>query len=500
MSRSKSGARYDVVSQTLARNRLGVPAVVFFVLAAAAPMTVVGAGATTGWAVTGVIGIPIAYLAIAAVLAVFSVGYTAMSRKIVNAGAFYSYITKGLGRVVGVGAAFVAQLAYNTMEIGLFGGFGAILAGLVSDRLGFDMQWWMYAFIGWAVIAVLGVLRVDINGKVLAVLLVAEIAVVIVYSVVDVAHPTDGTISYDTLSPSWLLRSDIGAGLATAIAGFVGFEATAAFAEETKDPRRTVQRATYIAIMIIGLLYSSASWAMSVAAGADKIVDRAKAEGTELMFTLVAPYLHRVWGDIGHILIVTSLFAALLAFHNTVARYSFALGRERVLPGWLGTTGQHNNAPKWGSITQSALAAVVLVVYAASGADPIVYLFFWWTVLGGLGVLILMTTTSIAVIFFFARRRNRAGVGVWSRVIAPVVATAALTVSQFDVLLGITDPASPWPTLLPASFGVAAILGMVWALIIRARRPTTYATIGMGANSATAAPGMATALTPDGVR
>ncbi|GAA4261607.1 hypothetical protein GCM10022255_094860 [Dactylosporangium darangshiense] len=105
MRRSRTSTRDDIVAQTLARNRLGVPAVVFFVLAAAAPMTVVACGATTGWAVTGVKGIPIAYLAIAAVLAMFSVGYTAMSRRIVNSGAFYSYIAQGLGRAAGVAAA-----------------------------------------------------------------------------------------------------------------------------------------------------------------------------------------------------------------------------------------------------------------------------------------------------------------------------------------------------------------------------------------------------------
>src|SRR5258706_5729702 len=153
MARSRRGAQHDIVSQTLARNRLGVPAVVFFVLAAAAPLTVVAGGATTGWAVTGVEGIPIAYLAIAVVLAIFSVGYTAMSRKIVNTGAFYSYIAQGLGKVWGVGAAFVAQLAYNTMQIGLYGGFGAVSAGLISDRLGVDAPWWLYAFLALGVIA-----------------------------------------------------------------------------------------------------------------------------------------------------------------------------------------------------------------------------------------------------------------------------------------------------------------------------------------------------------
>lgn len=507
MPRPRSGAQYDIVSRTLARNRLGVPAVVFFVLAAAAPLTVVAGGATVGWAVTGVSGIPIAYLGIAAVLAVFSVGYTAMARKIVNAGAFYAYVVRGLGRVPGVGAAFVALVAYNAMQISLYGGFGVVTAGLVDDRLHVDLQWWVYALGAWAIIAGLGVTRVDINGRLLAVLLLAEIAIAVVYGVVEVVHPAGDHLTFDTLAPSWLLADGIGAGLATAIAGFVGFEATAVYAEETKDFRRTVPRATYISLMVIGLLYGASAWAMSVATGPDKIVDRARAESTELLFSLVSPYLHRVWLDVGHILFVTSLFAALLAFHNTVARYGFALGRERVLPELLGTTSQHNNAPKWGSVTQTIVAGVVLTMYAVTGLDPLTYLFFWWGMLGGLGVLILMTATSLAVLAYFARSRgNRERVGVWSRVVAPAIAAVALlyvlwlTLSQFDVLLGVTDPASPWPIALPAVYVVVAVLGMGWAAVLRARSPQTYAAIGLGAHSATVEPAIAAALAPDGAR
>src|SRR5207253_3693432 len=140
-----------------------------------------------------------------------------------------------------------------------------------------------------------------------------------------------------------------------------------------------------------------------------------------------------------------SLFAGLLAFHNTCARYAFALGRERVLFSWLGTTGRHNSAPKWGSITQTMLAAVVITTYAITGWDPVVKLFFWWTVLGGLGVLILMTTTSVAVVAFFARPANREGAGAWSRIVAPILAVLTLgyvlwiSIDQINVLLG-TDP------------------------------------------------------------
>lgn len=480
----------DTVSAVLARGRLGIPAVVFFVVAAAAPLTAVAGGATTGYAVTGVLGIPLAYLVVAAVLALFAVGYVAMSRRIVNAGAFYTYVTRGLGRPAGVAAAIVALLAYNSMQIGLYGVFGAVLSGFLNDRFGVDTTWWLCAFIACAVIAVLGLLRIDLNGKVLAVLLVAECAIALVYDAVMVARPVNGLgVSFDTLAPGNLIGPGLGAALVTGIAGFVGFEGTTVFAEETKDPRRTVPRATYIAVAVTGLLYGLSAWAMSVATGPDQIVAAAQTEGTDLIFNLVSPHLTSSLVTLGRWLFITSLFAALLSFHHTVARYAFALGRERVLPSVLGRTSRRTGAPKAGSILQTALATVVLTGYVLAGADPIVHLFFWLTSLGALGVLILMTATSIAVLSYFTRIAHCDGM--WRTAVAPFLSALALgailvvTVEQFDALLGV-EPTSPLRWMFPASYAVAAATGLAWAFTLRAARPDVYQTIGLGADSAAA--------------
>ncbi|MFJ8579421.1 APC family permease [Micromonospora sp. NPDC093277] len=476
----------DTVSTVLARGRLGTWTVVFFVIAAAAPLTVVAGGATTGYAVTGVLGIPVSYLAVASVLAVFAVGYVAMSRRIVNAGAFYTYVTKGFGRPAGVGAAFVAVVGYNAMQIGLYGGFGAVLAGFLGDR-GIDVPWWLCAYAAWAIIAVLGVLRIDLNGKVLSAMLVGEVVVALVYDAVMLTHPADGRVTFDTLSPSHIFAAGIGAALVTAITGFVGFENTVVFSEETKDPKRTVARATYIAVAITGLLYGASAWAMSVATGPDKIVEAASKDSTDLMFNLVGPYIGAELVTVGRLLFITSLFAALLSFHHTEARYLFALGRERVLPAVLGRTSRRTGAPKVGSIIQTVLAAVVLAGYTITDADPIVHLFFWVTVTGGLGVLILMTVTSASVVAFFIR--NRTDDGIWRTRIAPALAALALasilyvTIEQFDTLLGV-EPASPMRWWFPASYGIAAAAGLVWALVLRAIRPEVYRSIGLGAESA----------------
>ncbi|MEV1320086.1 APC family permease [Micromonospora arborensis] len=480
----------DTVTAVLARGRLGIPSVVFFVIAAAAPLTVIAGGATTGYAVTGVAGIPVSYLVVAAVLALFAVGYVAMSRRIVNAGAFYTYVTRGLGRPAGVAAAMVALLAYNAMQIGLYGGFGAVLAQFLQSQYGWwDTTWWGCALIAWAVVAVLGLLRIDLNGKVLAVMLVAECAIALVFDAVMVGHPASRMVTFDTLAPSHIFAAGIGAALVTAITGFVGFEGTVVFSEETKDPRRTVPRATYIAVAITGLLYGLSAWAMSVATGPDRIVTAARAGGTDLIFNLVSPHLGTSVITIGRVLFITSLFAALLSFHHTVARYLFALGRERVLPAALGRTSHRTGAPKVGSIIQSVIAVAVLVGYAVANADPIVHLFFWVTVTGGLGVLVLMSVTSAAVVGFFARIRHTEGP--WRAVVAPLIATIALaailavTVQEFDTLLGV-PPHSPLRWLFPATYAIVALFGAAWALILRVSKPDVYDAIGLGAESATA--------------
>jgi amino acid transporter len=474
----------DLISRALARNRLGVPSVVFFGVAGAAPLTVVIGSITTIYAVVGNTAVPLIYFVVAGILSIFTVGFVAMSRHIVNSGAFYSYISHGLGRVPGVGAAFVALPAYALMQIGLFGLFGVVSAG-VLEALGLQTDWFTCALVAWLLVAVLGLLWVDLSGKVLAVLLIAEIAVVLVYDAVMVANPGEGSVSLATLNPAQILTPEVAAMMVLAIAGFVGFEATVVLSEEAKDPKRTIARATHWAVLLAGLLCGLSAWAMSVGAGPGSVVAAARAAETDLVFDLVAPHVPEALISIGYLLFMTSIFAALLAFHAAVSRYQFALGREGVLPRAWGYTHPRTGAPIVGSITQSVLALIVLVVYKLIGADPLVYLFAWLTVVGGLGVLILMWAASAAVVAFFVRHPRRENV--WRARIAPIIAFLLLSVILAATVIGLGDllqvPGdSPFQWLFTVGYAVFAVFGFVWALAMRAARPEVYAAIGRGAD------------------
>jgi amino acid transporter len=483
---SRLGA--DSVSRTLASNRLGVPAVVFFVLSAATPLTVVAGVITTGYAVTGIIGLPLAFVVMALLLALFSVGYVAMSRHISNAGAFYTYVTHGLGRPAGVGAAWMALFAYNALQVGLYGIIGAAVAPLLEQWFGITTSWWVIALVAWAIVGTLGVLRVDINGMVLAVLLLTEITIILVYSISYLTIPAAGEITFDTLSIGNLFQSGVGSLLVLAVLGFVGFEASVVYSEESRNPRRTVQLATYVSIAIIAFVYVLSSWAMSVAIGPDAIVAFTAENLQGTIFILADMSLGEPWVTIGSTLFATSVLAAMISFHNTCARYGFALGRERVLVGALGQTSPRSGAPVMASIIQSVIGLAVIVIYAVAGWDPILYLFFTIGVTGGFGVLVLITITSIAVVAFFAREPS--GENVWRRSIAPTLAAILLVVVVFlavvnyDFLLGLPDP-EPLRWVLPAIYVVLFLLGVWWARYLRSSRPEVYEMIGRGANAAT---------------
>ena len=52
-----------------------------------------------------------------------------------------------------------------------------------------------------------------------------------------------------------------GVTLMLAFGSYVGFEATALYGEEAKNPRRAVPRATYIALAVITVFYLVTTWA-----------------------------------------------------------------------------------------------------------------------------------------------------------------------------------------------------------------------------------------------
>jgi amino acid transporter len=478
----------------LHRRALGVPDLVFFIVAASAPLTAVAGGQAVTYLVTGNQGIPLLFIPLGIVLAIFAVGYAAMSRHVADAGAFYTYVVRGLGRIPGVGAAFVALVAYNAMQLGIYGLFGVAMGAFAADNLGITMEWYWWCLIAGAVIATLGVLRIDLNARVLAVLLILEIIIVALFDLAILGDPGPQGLSGAGFDPGNATGSALGAALVFGVASFVGFESAAIYSEEVKDPQRTVARATFIAVGAVATFYALSSWLLANAVGPETIVnpealmeagfttpDGAAPDPTTVLIGSGQERLGEFWGDSAALLFATSLFAALLSFHNAVARYFFALGRENVLPSALSRVNRAG-APAIASIVQSAIALIVVGLFAVLEEDPVLKLFTWLTNLGALGVVLLMAITSFAVVAYFRGR----GESAWRTMIAPIVAGVSLLVilvlglANFNVLItGSTDaPTDSVSVILPIVLLGAGIIGLIAGAVMKRRAPECYVRIG----------------------
>ncbi|GGL08280.1 APC family permease [Streptomyces flaveus] len=461
----------------LQRATLGVTDIVFFVVAAAAPLTVM-AGIAPLAILFGGIGAPVAYLTVGVVLCLFAVGFTAMTPHIRNAGAFYSYIARGLGRPAGLGAALLAVFSYNALQIGTYGAFGFFAASTADGLLGVDLPWPVYAFAAIGVVWFLGFRSIHVGAKVLAVLLIAETAILVLLAgAILVKGGADG-LSLASFAPSNVFTSQMSAPLGLAIAAFIGFEATVLYREEARDPDRTVPRATYLAVGFLGLFYTFVVWVIVQAFGDDKAVGTAAQNPAEMFFTAMTRYVGDWATDLQRVLIVSSLLASLLAFHNAITRYGYALSVEGAAPARLGRIHPRHGSPWISGIAQTVLAAVVTAVFAAIGAHPYNEFLLWVNTPGVVGILALQTLAACAVVAFFRRNPGAGGAGRLRTVVAPATAAlllAAITVlvcNRLNLFTG-APPAVNWTlvALTPVVFAIGAVL----AMRIRRKRPEVYA-------------------------
>ncbi|MBN1173073.1 MAG: APC family permease [Micromonosporaceae bacterium] len=479
--------RSSTVSNTLARDRLGAGSVASFALTAAAPIMVVGGVVTTGWAVTGTVAVSIAMLAMAAVLAVWCVGYVTMARHVANSGSLYTYVAHGFGPVPAVAAGFVQLLSYGMMQCALYGIGGYQANVILGDLLGVRAPWWAWALGAWLVVTILGTQGVGVSSKVLAVAVVGELVVVTLVALVDLAHPAGGVVSLTALNPGELTTGTLGVTLAIAVTAFIGVEAAPVYSEESKKPKSTILTATFLALALMTIVYVAGSWAMTVTVGPDHVVETAARLGPDMLLVPAAAH----WGgtvlvNAGHLLLLSSIAAGMVAYHNAFSRCAFALGRETVLPAFFGRTSPRTGAPIAASLAQSACGLLVIVLVAVAGWNPMTALFYIVGTTGALGVFGLMAAASAAVLGFFAR--DRRGESRWSTRILPAAATTAmlgclwLIFDNYPTLIGVA-PTSParWAPLL---FAAAAALGCGHGLRLRARRPEVLRRVGHGANAA----------------
>ncbi|MDZ3991418.1 APC family permease [Pseudomonas sp. Teo4] len=472
-------------SSELRRGTLGVAMIVFFVISAASPLSVLAGGFPIGIMLGNGAGTPALLIGALLVLLCFAVGYTRMARHVTHAGGFYALISSGLGGLAGGAAGMLAMVAYNVLQAGIYGLFGVVVAGNLEAAVGVQIPWWVGSGAALALIALLGYRNIDLSAKLLSVVVICEYLVVLVLDIAIISSGGAHGVSAESFTTQHVTSGNPSIGLLFCFAAFIGFEASTLYGEEAKNPKRTIPLATYISVLLIGGFYTVSVWAMVVGAGADDIVGRLAAmeDPTTFLYALSDQYVGSGLTLAVRALFVVSMFAGLLAFHNAAARYFFAIGRDGLLPGKLGTTHARHQSPHLGSGLQSLIAVSILAVFAISGADPVLQLFSWFTNLATLCLILLMALTSLAVIGFFKANPDLATSRLQCLIMPALSGIALLVIGltamvHFDVLTGASSAIS---IALWSVIPVAAISGVLLALRLRSVAPGRFMALGRSA-------------------
>jgi amino acid transporter len=462
-----------MTADTLRKNALGAPHIVFFVIAAAAPLTAVVGVTPAAFQLGNGPGVPVTFLLIGGLYLLFSAGFTAMSCFVLSAGGFYAYVKAGLGPAFGMAGALIALATYTSVAVALYGLFGFFLNDLVMLNGGPDVAWWIYAVALAIIVFGCGARSIEFSGRLLGCCMIAEIAILLVLSVA-ILMTADQTrpIAFAPFGVHAVLAPGLGVALVFVVSSFLGFEATAIFGEEAREPRRTILRATYIAVTLIAVFYAFTTWTISLYYGPDHIQQQAAKNTATLYLDAINTLLGRPAGYLMEGLLAVSLFACALSFHNNLNRYLFALGREGLLWRGFARTHRRHHSPLTSGVVQIASAMAIVVAFAIAGSDPYAVVFDWMSTFGSLGILILQVMVSLAVVAFFWR--DSRGLNVWRRMIAPGLSAAGLTVCIVLMATNL-DLVSGSKSLVVQSFPAVLLLiglsGAGLAAWTRRRRP-----------------------------
>lgn len=493
MTRAKSAdagaSARDSKPGKLKANTLGLWDVVFMAVATSAPITVMSGNVpfSVGYGVGT--GTPSTYIWATVILTVFSVAYVTMARYVTSTAAFYGFISRGLGRVFGLGTGYMVTFSYSVFEASIIGIFAYFGHQAFLDQFGLDINWVIIALIGLLIIGALTYFEISFAAKILTLLLATEIGIlaVMAFGVLFHGGGPDGLMPetlnpVNTFLPNGLKVAAPGLAMFIAFWSWTGFESTVMYGEESKNPKKIIPIATLIAVTGVGIFYLFVSW-MSVAGnGAETAIALAQSDNPlEMFFHPTDVFVGHGWVMAMQWLMMTGSFACAMAFHNAAARYMYSLGREGILPGPLGKTHKKHGSPYVAAFLQTGVAILWVLGFWVFNKDPYLDLFVLLAVLGTFSLLIVQTVTMAAVFNYF--RKNHPEEKVWRTKVAPILGGVGMLGVVIMMCMNLDTAAGPAASsllfkLIPYIAAVLFISGAGQALYLRRTNPVRYETIG----------------------
>jgi Amino acid transporters len=488
---------FDVSQRTdvakLRKGAIGLGGVLFLTVTGSAPISamlfntpiVVGFGQG--------VGAPAAFMFATIVLVVFSVGYVAMARKKTTAGGFYSYISHGLGRELGIGTGYASVVAYSVFEASLAGGFAYFLS-LKLNQFGVSIAWPWLALAMVLIISILTYFDVRISSMVLAVGLISEVVILLIFDVFLLAR---GHVTAAPLNPVNAFKGFPAQGTlaparsASACSSPSGPGSASRWRRTTArnpaTPSGSCPRALYISVIGLGIFYTITSWASLAGYPTTRAaIAQSQHNAAQYFLTPAGHYAGQWVASVMSYLIITGSFACGMAFHNTTARYLYSVGREGLAPRALGKTHPQVEEPAHRvrhPVGRGRHHHRLFAIFTGSN-DPnsqaYIQLYGLMAVMGVIIILSVQAVVSLAVLVYF-ERFHRDEAHWWRTRLAPLLAFISqayvvyLLFTNIDFLGAGAYPYANWLGPIDA---VVVLVGVGTAFYFKKYKPAKYEQAG----------------------
>ena len=452
-----------------------------------APGAAIAASIPAGVAFAGgSLPLSVIFALVACLLCAWCIGL--LAREMPAAGSLATYAARGLhpaaGFLVAWGYVLVGWLIPPLVLLQL--GF-TTAATLNAEISGYPATlWWPWSILGALIVLAAGYYGVRTSARLGTILGLFEIGVFLVLGIFLVVHAG----SHNTLSvfgtsytPNGFrgISGVIGGSVFTLLA-FGGFEGAAPLAEETRDPRRTIQRAVLLATLLIGLLYVFTTYAVDVAFGPKGFSGFTTGTGSASWEGL-ARSLYGIFWFFVFLAIVNSTIANANAGINVSSRTAYAMGRIGAFPRFFELINPKHRSPV-ASILVAFVVTIGVTLGLGFGYTPTVAF-----AMVGTGIVIVLVAIYILMnascIGFFSRRAG----GVkprfnWlSHLVIPVLGIAAfvpawLTAAGIKVFSFVAPLAPPFSYMGPA-VGAWMIIGVIYLIVLYRRDPRRVTEVGL---------------------
>jgi amino acid transporter len=424
------------------------------------------------------IGAPL--VLVAAIVAIALLGNTLaqFSRAHPSTGGFITFVGKTFGGTSAVTTALLCGAGYIIAIASVLVISGGFLSMMIQFYLNVSIPWIIFSAAFTAGAMVMMFRGVAVSTKLAGFFFSFELLVLLVVAVATLIKH-GGHLSGVPFDPSKITHgfSGLAAAFPLGIYLFIGWENSAALAEETNNPRRNVPRAVFMSIALMAVTYLLVAYATVSGFGYNGTALAAAA----IPFISVAHDVAGWLAFIAYLAGLTSTLGVLIAAVNSQCRLIFNAGREGLLPRWIGKVHPVRRTPVNAIITFVAVASAITLIWAIGhwigghgNSLSALNFFFESSTMGTLLILVVYFVANLALPFYYRKYRPQE-FNVIKHLVLPVLGMAAIAVPVYYLCKpGQPNPYNWFPY---AALGVL-VVSAIYAMLLVRRDPGLAGRVG----------------------